>query len=314
MAYRLTARIVGRELRVPLAAGENLVGSAEGCAVRLRHPSVSRRHAVLRLDGEGVSVEDLGSRNGTRAAGERVDGRRPLAAGATLLFGAVEAVLEALDEADAEIGVALQPGPPRPAADGAATPAGTTVAPTVLEAFVAEHLPLFAGRLERSLGEVPAFQAVGETLFRALPVRRVEIARLAPAGGAVLFLAERGAGEAGEAARVEERCGEVRLTVDFTHEALARGYAPIVASVLSLLRLALSRPGLERGGASPRSRRRRPCRSRRPWSRRCGSSTARRPGSRRARSACSSAGSRGPARRCWRGSSTRPRTALRGRW
>jgi hypothetical protein len=250
VAYRLTTRVVGRELRIPLRAGDNFVGSAEGCAVRLHHPSVSRRHALLRVGPAGVEVEDLGSRNGTRVAGERVQTPRAVASGATVLFGAVETLLEELSAADAEVGVAFEPAPPGEAAQEHATPAGTTVAPTVLEAFVTDHLPALAMRLERCDGEVAAIQAAGEALYRALPVRRVEASRPTSAGEAVLFLAERGASHDGEVARVEERCGTVRVVVDFGSDSLARGYLPIVASIISLLRYALGRGGLDRRGPS----------------------------------------------------------------
>jgi two-component system response regulator AtoC len=54
------------EVRVhPLPAeGEVVVGRAEECHVRVDHPSVSRRHALL-VRGPGLSVRDLGGANGT---------------------------------------------------------------------------------------------------------------------------------------------------------------------------------------------------------------------------------------------------------
>ncbi len=55
--------------------GEYVVGRGEGCDVRVADASLSRRHAVVRLRPR-LTVEDLGSANGTRVRG------RPLAAGA----------------------------------------------------------------------------------------------------------------------------------------------------------------------------------------------------------------------------------------
>jgi transcriptional regulator with PAS, ATPase and Fis domain len=44
--------------------GEVTVGRADECQVRIEHPSVSRRHAILRLGAQN-QIEDLGGANGT---------------------------------------------------------------------------------------------------------------------------------------------------------------------------------------------------------------------------------------------------------
>ncbi|MEZ4338827.1 MAG: sigma 54-interacting transcriptional regulator [Sandaracinaceae bacterium] len=55
------------------ADGEPLtVGSAEGNALRLADPTVSRFHLELSGDAGGIRVRDLGSTNGTRASGIRI--------------------------------------------------------------------------------------------------------------------------------------------------------------------------------------------------------------------------------------------------
>src|SRR5687767_7784258 len=48
--------------------GSLVVGRASECDVRVVHESVSRRHVQLTI-GENVTVEDLGSRNGTAVGG-----------------------------------------------------------------------------------------------------------------------------------------------------------------------------------------------------------------------------------------------------
>jgi two-component system response regulator AtoC len=51
-----------------LEAGELVIGRAGSCDIRIDHPALSRRHAVLRA-GPPPTIEDLGSTNGTRIAG-----------------------------------------------------------------------------------------------------------------------------------------------------------------------------------------------------------------------------------------------------
>lgn len=57
----------------PLAPGDNLIGRDAAVRVRLGHPSVSRRHARIRIDDACAIVDDLGSRNGTFVDGRRID-------------------------------------------------------------------------------------------------------------------------------------------------------------------------------------------------------------------------------------------------
>lgn len=58
--------------RVPLKRGANLIGRDADAEVRLPFPLVSRRHARIDVGGDGASVVDLGSFNGTFVNGERV--------------------------------------------------------------------------------------------------------------------------------------------------------------------------------------------------------------------------------------------------
>ncbi|HEY4058921.1 MAG TPA: sigma 54-interacting transcriptional regulator [Kofleriaceae bacterium] len=60
-----------RLLTFPLRRDEIVIGRAPDCDVVLEHEALSRRHVRLRL-GTAITVEDLGSRNGTRLRGERV--------------------------------------------------------------------------------------------------------------------------------------------------------------------------------------------------------------------------------------------------
>ena len=84
--------LVLRGRRVALAEGENVVGRDPVSEICLDDPSVSRRHARMVIDGEGVRLEDLGSKNGTTIRGETVREPRALVAGDRLVFGSVVAV------------------------------------------------------------------------------------------------------------------------------------------------------------------------------------------------------------------------------
>src|SRR6478609_7673235 len=59
--------------------GQVDIGREEGVHVRIVDGLASRVHARLQIDGGGkISVEDLGSRNGTFVRGERIGARKPV--------------------------------------------------------------------------------------------------------------------------------------------------------------------------------------------------------------------------------------------
>jgi pSer/pThr/pTyr-binding forkhead associated (FHA) protein len=62
----------------------------------LDSPGVSRRHALIRIDGERAKVEDLGSKNGTYMRDRRVNSPTPLADGDVVRVGSVELTLRAV--------------------------------------------------------------------------------------------------------------------------------------------------------------------------------------------------------------------------
>jgi len=76
-----------------LSPGEHVVGRAADVAVRLTDESVSRRHAILTVTADGVTLVDLGSHNGSRINGQRVTSAR-LMDGDELLFGDSRALFE----------------------------------------------------------------------------------------------------------------------------------------------------------------------------------------------------------------------------
>ena len=64
------------------------IGRDPGCDLLVDHPSVSRQHALLRTTATGWEVSDLGSTNGTRINGWRVDATQALCPGDEITFGA----------------------------------------------------------------------------------------------------------------------------------------------------------------------------------------------------------------------------------
>jgi len=78
-------------VRHRLDPGEHLVGRGADAAVVVESPTLSRAHARLLVDGDGVRVLDLGSTNGTRVAGREAEPGTPLAVppGAHLELGSV---------------------------------------------------------------------------------------------------------------------------------------------------------------------------------------------------------------------------------
>jgi DNA-binding winged helix-turn-helix (wHTH) protein len=80
-------------VQVRLEDGEALVGREPPIAVWLNSGSVSRRHARLVVNGESVSVEDLGSKNGTYVNGRQVTSRTELHDGDTVRFGVITLTL-----------------------------------------------------------------------------------------------------------------------------------------------------------------------------------------------------------------------------
>jgi DNA-binding winged helix-turn-helix (wHTH) protein len=82
-------RLVAPEGEVDLAEGENIIGRAEDCRFCIHSSTVSRHHARITIRGEDVSVEDMGSKNGTFVAGQRLQNLTPLFGGESIQVGSI---------------------------------------------------------------------------------------------------------------------------------------------------------------------------------------------------------------------------------
>ena len=75
------------EVRFPLRFGETLVGRSPYCSIVVDDPTISRQHASFQLTHAGLTVQDLGSRNGTKVNGQPICGSRVLLPGDRVQVG-----------------------------------------------------------------------------------------------------------------------------------------------------------------------------------------------------------------------------------
>jgi DNA-binding NtrC family response regulator len=110
--YRLQGELEGEPRVFVLGPGENRVGADPANPIHLPVRQVSRRHAVLRVKGDAVQLEDLGSTNGTFVNGVRVRSAR-LGEHDWVQFGPVLLTFEELDAEEHELAITLDDGPQR---------------------------------------------------------------------------------------------------------------------------------------------------------------------------------------------------------
>ncbi len=69
---RTVCRILWEGREILLQEGENVIGREPEAAVWIDDSAVSRRHARIVVDRDGATLEDLGSKNGTKLRGKRI--------------------------------------------------------------------------------------------------------------------------------------------------------------------------------------------------------------------------------------------------
>ena len=82
---------------IPLRGGENVIGRDPHDAIVIRAPEVSRHHARLTVTGTHITLEDLGSKNGTYVGTRRVEGPTEVRAGDEILVGTIRMRLVQVD-------------------------------------------------------------------------------------------------------------------------------------------------------------------------------------------------------------------------
>ena len=77
-------------------AGKNsvMIGRSESADLYLADKKISRRHAEISINGDGIFLDDLSSRTGTRVNGESISGRTRLSVNDSIQIGETTLVLE----------------------------------------------------------------------------------------------------------------------------------------------------------------------------------------------------------------------------
>ncbi len=110
----------GRKTVVPFVRDEITIGRQEGNTIRLTERNVSRRHARLVRQNGHVLVEDLGSYNGIRINGDKIQGQVPVHDGDLIQIGDYDlAVQTEATQAAAAAAAATSPIVPVNASQGA---------------------------------------------------------------------------------------------------------------------------------------------------------------------------------------------------
>jgi transcriptional regulator with AAA-type ATPase domain len=243
MAYQLVGRIGGRPVRLVLPEGESVLGSGSDCQVKLEHPSVSRSHARFVVQDDRIEIQDLGSRNGTFLAGQRI-AQQHAELGSTITFGQASFVLERVGEGDLEAALVLPASEPESAPTEERS-GYSTIRTKPAETFALEKLPPLLGLLSSGGDRTRLAQAGGAALFETLLVLAVEVTTGSGDSG-ILFEARRDS-EGIEGATTVAGGGDLWLRVTFAQASQCVTFQPLLESVSSLIRLAAAP-----GGATPK--------------------------------------------------------------
>jgi DNA-binding winged helix-turn-helix (wHTH) protein len=95
-AVRLSYRLLFDDREITLRPGENLLGRVDEGVLWIESPSVSRRHARIRVEGGRATLEDLGSKNGTFWRGQRISAPVVLSDGDEVRLGKIALTLRIL--------------------------------------------------------------------------------------------------------------------------------------------------------------------------------------------------------------------------
>lgn len=86
-------RLIHNHREIVLLEGRTVLGRAGPDVVVVDAPTVSRHHAAIEIRGDDATIEDLGSKNGTRVDGAEIATTAPLADGVEVRLGSVVMVV-----------------------------------------------------------------------------------------------------------------------------------------------------------------------------------------------------------------------------
>jgi pSer/pThr/pTyr-binding forkhead associated (FHA) protein len=78
----------GEQKLFPIEAGKTVIGRKEDCGLRIPLGEISRKHAILMVEGSVLTLRDLGSANGTYVNNKRIT-EQELQAGDHIVIGPV---------------------------------------------------------------------------------------------------------------------------------------------------------------------------------------------------------------------------------
>lgn len=83
---------------IPLTGDQFLIGRGNDCDLRLHNSEISRHHCLLRMNGQEISIADLGSANGTYVNGTRALSQTTLRTGDEVALGPCSFVVDLGDD------------------------------------------------------------------------------------------------------------------------------------------------------------------------------------------------------------------------
>ena len=93
-------RLLWGNREINLEIGENLLGRDRDAVVWIDDPSVSRRHARIRIGESGATIEDLGSKNGTHVGETKVGTQTRLQDNDVIKIGSVTMIFRVFQRTD----------------------------------------------------------------------------------------------------------------------------------------------------------------------------------------------------------------------
>ncbi|HUB08071.1 MAG TPA: FHA domain-containing protein [Myxococcales bacterium] len=216
----------GRKTVVPFVREEISIGRQEGNTIRLTERNVSRKHARLLRKNGSVLVEDLGSFNGVRVNGDRIEGKLPVQEGDLIEIGDYDLAIEN-DAADST----ATPAPERADGRSRTEPMGGGHAAATPVSGRAATLPDPA--LQEEPADGPArHQSTAVIRPEALADQAREVRDLAPGERPkVVIVSGDQAGQSTEIERSEFRIGRTSGDNDLAinHRSISRNHAKLVA-------------------------------------------------------------------------------------